>query len=52
MEVGMKPQGLTPGVQHRQHADACAETAWVGSDLQQGLGSGPKQQSIEEVLVA
>jgi hypothetical protein len=30
-------QLLTPGVQHRQHADARPEVFWVGRNLQQRL---------------
>ncbi len=46
------PQVLRPGVQHGKHPDACAETAWIGRDVEQRLGSCPKQQGVEEPLVA
>jgi hypothetical protein len=48
-------QVLRPGVQHGKHTDArteMAEMAGIGSDLEQRLGSCPKQQGIEEPLVA
>ena len=48
----MMSQVLRPGVQHGEHADASAQMARVGSDLEQGLGSGPKQQVVEQTLVA
>jgi len=48
----MKSQVLRPGVQHGEHADACTEMVWIGRDLQQGLGSAPKQQVVEQTLVA
>jgi hypothetical protein len=38
-------------VQHSEHTDACAEMAWIGRDLQQGLGSGPEQQVVKQTLV-
>jgi hypothetical protein len=44
----MMPQVLRPGVQHSEHADASAQMARVGGDLQQGLGSGSKQQVVEQ----
>ena len=47
----MKSEALRPGVQHGEHADACTEMAWIGSDLEQRLGSCPKQQAIEQTLV-
>jgi len=48
----MMSQVLRPGVQHGEHADASAQMARVGSDLEQGLGSGPKQQVVKQTLVA
>ena len=48
----MMSQVLRPGVQHSKHADASAEMARIGGDLQQGLGSGTKQQVIKQTLVA
>src|SRR5271157_198618 len=52
MQVRMMLEVLTPGVQHGEHTDACAEMAWIGSNLQQGLGSCAKQHRIEEPLIA
>ena len=51
VQVGMMSQVLRPGVQHSERADACAEMTGIGGDLQQGLGSGPKQEAVEETLV-
>jgi hypothetical protein len=50
--MGMMSQVLRPGVQHRQYADASAQMARIGGDLQQGLGSGPEQQVVKQTLVA
>ena len=52
MQVRMMSQVLRPGVQYRQHADASAQMAGIGGDLEQGLGSGPKQQAVKGSLVA
>ena len=52
VQVWMMSQVLRPGVQHGKHTDACTEMAWIGSDLEQRLGSCPKQQGVEEPLVA
>jgi len=38
-------------VQHSKHANACAEMAWIGHDLEQGLRGCAKQQVLEEALV-
>jgi len=51
VQVRMMPQVLRPGVQHSKHANACAEMAWIGRDLEQGLRGCPKQQAIEHALV-
>ncbi len=52
VQVWMMSQVLRPGVQHGKHTDARTEMAWIGSDLEQRLGSCPKQQGVEEPLVA
>ncbi len=44
------PQVLGPGVTQR-HTNACAEMAWIGRDLEQGLRGRPKQQAVEQSLV-
>jgi hypothetical protein len=50
--VGIVSEVLLPGVQHRECPDASAQMAWIGSDLQQRLGSGPEQQVVKQTLVA
>ena len=52
VQVWMVSQVLRPGMQHGKHTDARTEMAWIGSDLEQRLGSCPKQQGVEEPLVA
>jgi len=38
-------------VEHREEANLRSEMLGVESNLQQGLGAGPEQQVIEELLV-
>jgi hypothetical protein len=38
-------------VQHGKHANACAEMAWIGRDLEQSLRCCPKQQVVEKALI-
>ena len=52
VQVRMMAQVLAPGMEHGEHADAGAEMAGIGGDLQQGLGSCTKQQAIKQTLVA
>ena len=47
MDMGMQLQVLAPGVQHRQHADLGAQMLRIGGDLDQGLGGGPHQQTVD-----
>ncbi len=51
MHMGVMKQGLSPGVQHGQKADPRSEVATIGSDLEQGLRDGTKQESVEAALI-
>src|SRR6266542_6142069 len=51
MQVRMMLQGLSPGMKHAKEADPGAQALWVGGDLEQGLGSRPKQQVIDDSFV-
>ena len=42
VQVRMMSQVLRPGVQHGKHADARAEMAWIGRDLQQASRKLPE----------
>ena len=42
---------LSPGVQHAEKADVSAKMFRIGRNLQQGLGTGAKQQTVENLLV-
>jgi hypothetical protein len=51
MNMGMVQQVLAPGMQHREETDLGAEMAWIGRDLQQGLGNRTEQQTVEQSLI-
>ena len=44
-------QGLTPGMQHRDRADLCAEVTRVRRNVTHRLGSRPKQDGVDHALV-
>src|ERR1019366_282742 len=47
MQVRMKMQVLTPGVQYGKKADGSAEVSGIGGNGEQGFGSGLKQDGID-----
>ena len=49
MRVLIEP--LAPGMQHAEKTDLCAQVFGVGRNLQHGLGTGSKQQGIDDLLV-
>ena len=51
MHMGVMPQALAPGVKHGEKAEACSQMSRIGRDLEQGLGDGAKQESVEEAWV-
>jgi len=42
---------LSPGMQHRQKADAGAQVSWVGADPQKSFGGRAKEHVINRPLV-
>jgi hypothetical protein len=42
---------LSPGMQHRQKADAGAQVSWVGADPQKSFGGSAKEHVINRPLV-
>jgi len=44
MDVGMKDEGATPGVEHAQHAQLRAQPAGIAGQILQGAGTGGKEQ--------
>jgi len=51
MDMGMKPELLTPSVQHSEEADFSAEVSGITSDFEKGFGTGAEQQIVEDLLV-
>ena len=47
----MKLEFLVPGVKHAEEADLGSEMGGIARDLQQGFGAGPKQQTVDDLLV-
>ena len=51
MQMGMVLQSLSPGMQNGQEAQFGSQTFGVGGQLQQRLGYGPEQDSIDDSRV-
>ncbi len=51
MDMGVKPELLTPGVQHGEEADFRAEVSGIASDFQKRFRTGTEQQIVEDLLV-
>lgn len=51
VKVGMKAEGLSPGVQHRHKSKLGAKMFWVLRDRAQGPCCGLEQNVVEEALV-
>jgi signal transduction histidine kinase len=48
MQVGMKMQVLTPGVQHGKEADGAAEMFGIGGNRPQSFGSSLSNADLEQ----
>ena len=51
MDVRMKREVLSPGVQDGQKADARAQMLWIGRNFQQGLRHCLEQDAVDHTLV-
>src|SRR3989475_12544082 len=51
VNMRMMLQSLIPGMEHAEEADLCAKVAGIAGDLQQGFGTGVKQQVGDQSLV-
>jgi hypothetical protein len=49
VDMGMMDQGLTPGVEDHEEAEACAEVARVGGDLLKGPGGRVEQEVVDDL---
>ena len=44
-------ESLAPGMQNRQEADVGAQVFGIGSNLEESVGGGPKQQAVNQNLI-
>ncbi len=51
VDMGMQLEFLGPGMEHAEEADLGSEMGGIACDLQQGFSAGPKQQTIDNLLV-
>jgi hypothetical protein len=51
MQMGMMLEFLTPGMEHAEEADFGAQMAGIAGDFEQGLGAGPEQEIVDDLLV-
>lgn len=51
MQVGMSEQSLAPSMQNCQKADVGTQVFGIGSDLEESLGRGSKQQAVNQNLI-
>ena len=45
------PELLTPGVQHTEEADLCAEQSRVACHLEKCFGTGTEQEIVEDTFI-
>ena len=51
VHMGMMLQSLVPGMEHAEEADFGTEVAGITRDLEQGVGAGTKQQTVDQALI-
>ncbi len=51
MQMRMVHQILSPGMEHGQHSNLCAEMFWIGGDPQQRISRSAKQHVVADLLV-
>ena len=51
MHVWVKFEFLTPGVQHAEEADLCAEVPRIASDFEKCFCTGSKQEIVDDLLI-
>jgi hypothetical protein len=51
VDMGVMLQVLSPGVEHAERADVCAEMLGSGRNFQEGRGAGLEERAIEEALI-
>src|SRR5438552_2410468 len=51
MDMGMMLQLLVPTMEHAEEADFGAQMAGIACNFEQRLGTGPEQQTVDDLLV-
>src|SRR5436309_7776078 len=51
MDMGMKPELLTPSVQHGEEAEFRAEVSRIASDFEKSIRTGAEQQIVDDFLI-
>jgi hypothetical protein len=51
VDMGMKPEFLVPGVQYAEETDLGPEMSGIAGDLKKSLGTGPEEQTIDDLFV-
>jgi hypothetical protein len=51
MQLGMMEQVLAPRVEATEEADLSPKVFWIGGNLQERCGAGPKQQGVNQLFV-
>ena|ERR1700739_729023 len=51
MDMGVKFEFLTPGMQHAEEADLCTEMLGIASNFEKGFRTGAKQKIVDDLLV-
>jgi hypothetical protein len=51
MNMRMKFEFLTPGVQYAEESDFCTEMLGIAGDFEKRFGTGAKQEIVDELLV-
>src|ERR1700691_2245541 len=51
VDMGMMLQSLVPGMEHTEEADLGSKVPGIAGDVQQGFGTGMKQQVVDQTLV-
>src|SRR5271169_4172416 len=51
MDMRVKLELLVPGVQHAEEADLRTEMSGIAGDFQKCFGTGPEQQTIDDLCV-
>ena len=51
MHMWVKFEFLTPGVQHAEEADLCAEMVGIAGNFEQCFCTGSEQQIVDDLLI-